>query len=494
MASVHCHFSIAFPSSVDFDSMNRHVKENSTLHSFGRLQEKRTNVGEGKIHHSQALKTDASNIYSILDLWSCRWMIAGIVKMDDTNHLRVSSPTTSLQWLLHQPSMKQIMAVMAERDAAIQERNLAFSEKKAALAAERDLAILQRDSAIAERNNALMARDTAINLNHQPHMGEVPHDSGDMHTGDGLSMSPVASEPAKPRQTKQTKEAKPRTPSKKPSKTSKKVKREEDLSKMILGKSCGGEVSKPDWKGQDLGLNQVSFDETMMPGPVCSCTGIRRPCYKWGNGGWQSSCCTTSMSMYPLPALPNKRHARVGGRKMSGSAFSKLLSRVAGEGYDLSIPVDLKDHWARHGTNRYITINDQIVSDGCGCDVGGCGMVKVGRSESGTQLSISSAPDSGDRSEIGAMDVEQESQLSEEGTGNPNSLKSLDIEANCERTIPGSELSSYISVQPFNPTLEIHEREREGNRETVPHWKLANSFGRIKILMMKLTSKDHETL
>ncbi|PSS19820.1 Protein BASIC like [Actinidia chinensis var. chinensis] len=313
--------------------------------------------------------------------------------MDDSGHRengRHKPPQG--QWLLHQPSMKQIMAVMAERDAAIQERNLAFSEKKAALA-ERDLAILQRDSAIAERNNALMARDTAIvtiqyrenamtrgnmspqcppgcqishgvkhmhhpqqNLNHQPHMGEVPHDSGDMHTSDGLSMSPVASEPAKPRQTKQTKEAKPSTPSKKPSKTSKKVKREEDLSKMILGKSCGGDVSKPDWKGQDLGLNQVSFDETMMPGPVCSCTGIRRPCYKWGNGGWQSSCCTTTMSMYPLPALPNKRHARVGGRKMSGSAFSKLLSRVAGEGYDLSIPVDLKDHWARHGTNRYITI------------------------------------------------------------------------------------------------------------------------------------------
>jgi hypothetical protein len=62
------------------------------------------------------------------------------------------------------------------------------------------------------------------------------------------------------------------------------------------------------------------------------------------------------MSMYPLPAVPNKRHARVGGRKMSGSAFSKLLSRLAAEGHDLSNPVDLKDHWAKHGTNRYITI------------------------------------------------------------------------------------------------------------------------------------------
>ncbi|ERN14459.1 hypothetical protein AMTR_s00185p00053620 [Amborella trichopoda] len=93
-----------------------------------------------------------------------------------------------------------------------------------------------------------------------------------------------------------------------------------------------------------------------MPIPVCSCTGVLQQCYKWGNGGWQSACCTTQISMYPLPVMPNKRHARVGGRKMSGSAFTKLLSRLAAEGHDLSVPLDLKDHWAKHGTNRYITI------------------------------------------------------------------------------------------------------------------------------------------
>ncbi|MCD7449432.1 hypothetical protein HAX54_052139 [Datura stramonium] len=37
-------------------------------------------------------------------------------------------------------------------------------------------------------------------------------------------------------------------------------------------------------------------------------------------------------------------------RKMSGGAFSKLLNRLAGQGYDLSIPLDLKDHWAKHQT------------------------------------------------------------------------------------------------------------------------------------------------
>ncbi|CAL5418413.1 unnamed protein product [Camellia sinensis] len=323
--------------------------------------------------------------------------------MDDSGH-RENGRHKPLpgQWLMqHQPSMKQIMAIMGERDSAIQERNLAVSEKKAALA-ERDMAILQRDSAMAERNSAIMERDNAIatlqyrenamtsssmspcppgcqisrgvkhlhhpqqHMHHHPHMSEAQYNSRDMHTSDGLSMSPVASEPAKSRQTKRTKEAKATASNRKPSKSLKKVKREgEDLNKMMFGRQdtgSGGDdldkqlgMSKPDWKDQDLGLNQVAFDDSM-PVPVCSCTGILRPCYKWGNGGWQSSCCTTTMSMYPLPAVPNKRHARVGGRKMSGSAFNKLISRLAAEGHDLSHPVDLKDHWAKHGTNRYITI------------------------------------------------------------------------------------------------------------------------------------------
>lgn len=291
----------------------------------------------------------------------------------------------------HQPSMKQIMAIMAERDAAIQERNLAISEKKAALQ-ERDMAILQRDAAIAERNNAMMERDnaiatlqyreTAINNStisspcppgcqiprgvkhmHHPQIIEPQYTNREiqMQISDTVPVSPVAPEPAKARRPKRAKETKRDGPAKKASsKPSKKVKREgEDLddthgvSGDLNGKFGG---VKPDWKDQDLGLNQVAFDESTMPIPVCSCTGVLRPCYKWGNGGWQSSCCTTNLSMYPLPAVPNKRHARVGGRKMSGSAFNKLLSRLAAEAHDLSNPIDLKEHWAKHGTNRYITI------------------------------------------------------------------------------------------------------------------------------------------
>ncbi|XP_019156134.1 PREDICTED: protein BASIC PENTACYSTEINE6-like [Ipomoea nil] len=286
------------------------------------------------------------------------------------------------QWLMqHQPSMKQIMAIMAERDAAIQERNLALSEKKSALN-ERDMAILQRDSAIADRNNAIMERDNAIatlqyretSMNtgsmspsppgcqitrHHVHH-QTAYSSRDMHLSDAIPTSPADPEPAKPRRNKRAKEPKPATP-RKTSKPSKKAKKEADeLNRQIggasddLNRQLG--MSRPDWKDQDLGLNQVSFDDSTMPVPVCSCTGVLRPCYKWGNGGWQSSCCTTNLSMYPLPAIPNKRHARIGGRKMSGGAFNKLISRLAAEGHDLSNPVDLKEHWAKHGTNRYITI------------------------------------------------------------------------------------------------------------------------------------------
>ncbi|KAL1312041.1 hypothetical protein HN51_038675 [Arachis hypogaea] len=316
------------------------------------------------------------------------------------------------QWLMqHQPSMKQIMALMAERDALIQERNLALSEKKAALA-ERDMAFLQRDAAITERNNALIERDNAIaalqyrensltnssmpsscppgcqisrgikhmhhpqqQVHHMPNnMGDGSYTAREMHTSDSLPTVPIPSEAGKSRRGKRPKEPKSVSPNKKASKGTRKVKRDdEDTHKMMFGKAnewkssqemINGsedlnkqlEVTKADWKSQDLALNQVAYDESTMPAPGCSCTGVLRQCYKWGNGGWQSACCTTTLSVYPLPAVPNKRHARIGGRKMSGSAFNKLLSRLATEGHDLSNPVDLKDHWAKHGTNRYITI------------------------------------------------------------------------------------------------------------------------------------------
>ncbi|GAV73310.1 GAGA_bind domain-containing protein [Cephalotus follicularis] len=272
---------------------------------------------------------------------------------------------------------KKIMGILVERDAAIRERNMAMEEKKEALLA-RDQALEQRDKALAERDNAMMERDNAIAMSqyrenainfplgggaqrggkrihhatYHPIDMDKTRNTGEIHVTGAFPISTIPPEGVKSRQAKRTKDNKavPSKTLKSPRKT-KKV--GEDLNRQVPsdGKKC-----KSEWDSQDVGLNLVNFDDTTMPVPVCTCTGVARPCYKWGKGGWQSSCCTTTVSSYPLPQMPNKRHARVGGRKMSGSVFTRLLSRLAAEGNDLSQPLDLKDFWARHGTNRYITI------------------------------------------------------------------------------------------------------------------------------------------
>ncbi|THU74335.1 hypothetical protein C4D60_Mb04t32270 [Musa balbisiana] len=304
---------------------------------------------------------------------------------------------------------------MAEREKAFQERDIAISEKKAALA-ERDTAYLQRDAAIAERNNAILERDDAIaaleyarencmSNNCAPGCSPAPCGTKNMYNYQQQHLQHIQAAPqqlhdAPSNQTRETPRSEafpnsggPETLGKliKTKRSRKKTEVEASSSKKMTkfprkGKKGGGNdwdkqvtiaraagawrgevgvgedlnkvssLKHHEWKSQDLGLNQVTFDDSSMPAPVCSCTGRYQQCYKWGNGGWQSACCTMTLSMYPLPVLPNKRHARVAGRKMSGSAFRKLLSRLAAEGHDLSLPVDLKDHWAKHGTNRYITI------------------------------------------------------------------------------------------------------------------------------------------
>ncbi|KAL1301302.1 hypothetical protein HN51_045956 [Arachis hypogaea] len=272
---------------------------------------------------------------------------------------------------------KKIRSIMAER-RAILELEAAISEKNEALAArdealrQRDEAIAQRDNAIRERDNALAAlqnREDAINFSlgngvqrgskrmHHPanyldNMTDATYNTKDVPITDAFPVTIIPSDAIKSHQAKKTKENKTISP--KAAKTpSKGKKMGEDLNQRA---SSEGTKFKSEWDRQDVGLNLVTFDETYMPVPVCTCTGVPRQCYKWGNGGWQSSCCTTTLSVYPLPQLPNKRHARIGGRKMSGSVFTRLLSRFAAQGHDLSVPLDLKDYWARHGTNRYITI------------------------------------------------------------------------------------------------------------------------------------------
>ncbi|QCD92364.1 GAGA-binding transcriptional activator [Vigna unguiculata] len=109
-------------------------------------------------------------------------------------------------------------------------------------------------------------------------------------------------------------------------------------------------------KTTEIVINGIDMDISSIPIPVCSCTGASQQCYRWGSGGWQSACCTTGMSVYPLPMSTKRRGARIAGRKMSIGAFKKVLEKLAAEGYNFSNPIDLRTYWAKHGTNKFVTI------------------------------------------------------------------------------------------------------------------------------------------
>ncbi|PIN19688.1 hypothetical protein CDL12_07629 [Handroanthus impetiginosus] len=109
-------------------------------------------------------------------------------------------------------------------------------------------------------------------------------------------------------------------------------------------------------KRAEVVINGINMDISDIPIPVCSCTGTPQQCYRWGSGGWQSACCTTGLSMYPLPMSTKRRGARIAGRKMSIGAFKKVLEKLATDGYDFSNPIDLRSYWAKHGTNKFVTI------------------------------------------------------------------------------------------------------------------------------------------
>lgn len=117
-----------------------------------------------------------------------------------------------------------------------------------------------------------------------------------------------------------------------------------------------GKRSKPAKKTIDVVICGTNMDISSIPTPVCTCTGTPQQCYRWGCGGWQSACCTTTISMYPLPMNNKRRGARIAGRKMSQGAFKKVLEKLGVEGYNFDDPIDLKTHWAKHGTNKFVTI------------------------------------------------------------------------------------------------------------------------------------------
>ncbi|XP_047338301.1 protein BASIC PENTACYSTEINE2-like [Impatiens glandulifera] len=140
----------------------------------------------------------------------------------------------------------------------------------------------------------------------------------------------------------------PKAPKPKKSKKGSSVPKENGSSSVQRG--------KPVKKSMDLVINGVNMDISAIPIPVCSCTGSAQQCYRWGCGGWQSACCTTTISTYPLPMSTKRRGARIAGRKMSQGAFKKVLEKMALEGYSFGNPIDLRTHWAKHGTNKFVTI------------------------------------------------------------------------------------------------------------------------------------------
>ncbi|KAI3796269.1 hypothetical protein L1987_38936 [Smallanthus sonchifolius] len=42
--------------------------------------------------------------------------------------------------------------------------------------------------------------------------------------------------------------------------------------------------------------------------------------------------------------------------KMSQGAFKVVLEKLASDGYNLENAIDLRSHWAKHGTNKFVTI------------------------------------------------------------------------------------------------------------------------------------------
>jgi hypothetical protein len=295
----------------------------------------------------------------------------------------------------------QLITVIAERDAALLEKNTAIAEKMVACA-ERDAALLERDVALADRDAALRERDAAIStlakvekeslssrgrkrlssaggingskLLQRVGVAEQCSLAGDFSqpnlvmTFDAESAHGAGDHRAFQRTETQAELQRKQSPggsagvlarNKVLRPAMKKTRKPLTPQRRLRGPQVGEEEGKGQIReSQNVSRTNYTTVPVSAPTPIpyCSCTGTNQQCYRWGNGGWQSACCTTLISLYPLPTNPKKRGSRLAGRKMSAGAFEKLLEKLASEGVDISYSVDLKDHWAKHGTNRYVTL------------------------------------------------------------------------------------------------------------------------------------------
>lgn len=283
---------------------------------------------------------------------------------------------------LHQKT-NELVDIIAERDAAQMEKSTAMAERLAAYA-ERDAAILQRDIATADRDAAILSRDTALaalgrlekksssgrrrpstqtTTLHGPELAEHCTFASEFHPDAANTSGIMVLDTESAHLQRFSKDSQ--------IEILVRTKRKGGTAEMATGKHPKKarnwqQPPEPQPQQQQPGnvdhppelVNSRSFRSSSVPTPIpyCSCTGVNQQCYRWGNGGWQSACCTTLISMFPLPLNPKKRGSRVAGRKMSAGAFDKLLEKLISEGVNINLPVDLREHWAKHGTNRYVTL------------------------------------------------------------------------------------------------------------------------------------------
>lgn len=309
----------------------------------------------------------------------------------------------------------ELMDIMAQRDAALMEKNTALAERLAAYA-ERDAAIMQRDIVSADRDSAILSRDAALatlarlekkssgrRRPSQTALDEAMHESKlsqrmglAEHCTFASEFHPDAANASHSgimvldsesthlqgvhrfsrdkesqieflvRKRKGTEIADATHRGKHPRAAPKKAQnwpathqghQQPEPIRDAQAQPANGEDGRQQTRDSELvNIRNLRSPSGPTPIPYCSCTGLNQQCYRWGNGGWQSACCTTLISVFPLPLNPKKRGSRVAGRKMSAGAFDKLLEKLVSEGVNINLPVDLREHWAKHGTNRYVTL------------------------------------------------------------------------------------------------------------------------------------------
>ena len=170
-------------------------------------------------------------------------------------------------------AMLRLISAKTERDAVIHERDKAIAEKKVAIAekeaayAQRYVVIMERDATFAALKNARDERNRGWQAYkaHLAQMAASPH---------LIQMGACSRDPR-------------------------------IFQAINIHHDCTYGIGANEFPSLTTGTSEL--------GPVLECEAALKSSSKilqMGNGGWQSACCTTMMSRYPLPMNPNKKGYR----------------------------------------------------------------------------------------------------------------------------------------------------------------------------------------